>query len=146
MKAICIKRISKYYNEDSFLIIEKGDIIDYTVKDIIGVKMFVIKDNIELLPPKFFTYFKVIEGDEKLCYSDFEYILCNYEFRNAVLFPHEYSGVRHLIIQVNNDEIIMITINRDENIIRVSFNDVQEKYTNYEDALEGIRNHYNPEG
>lgn len=35
----------------------------------------------------------------------------------------------------------MITVNKEENVIRVSFDDGQEKYTSYEEALEGIRNH-----
>jgi hypothetical protein len=35
----------------------------------------------------------------------------------------------------------MITVNKNENVIRVSFDDAQEKYSSYEEALDGIRNH-----
>ena len=97
--------------------------------------------DVAILPATFFAHFKVIEGREKMCYSDFEYILCNYVFTDAVLFPEEYSGVHHLIIQGWGGATIMINVNKEENVIRVSYNDTQEKYMNYEEALEGIRKH-----
>ena len=135
MKAICTKRIFKYMG-DRFFTVEEGTVINYIVKD----KRFIVKD-VAILPTAFFAHFKVTEGKERMSYSDFEYILCNYIFTDAVLFPNEYSGVHHLIIQGCGGATIMITVNKKENVIRVSFDDKQEKYSNYEAALEGIRSH-----
>ena len=135
MKAICTEKIFVCIG-DRFLTIEKGAIVEYTVNE----KCFIVKDA-AILPTTFFAHFKVIEGREKMCYSDFEYILCNYVFTDAVLFPEEYSGVHHLIIQGWGGATIMINVNKEENVIRVSYNDTQEKYMNYEEALEGIRKH-----
>lgn len=89
----------------------------------------------------FFWHFRVIEGSEKMDYSAFEYILTNYIFGSAVLFPEEYSGVRHLIIQNWGGYTIMININKDQNAIRVSFPDCQKIYNSYEEAIDGIINH-----
>lgn len=135
MKAICKDRIYSTIG-NKLLVVEAGEIIDYTVNS-----MKFIINGVGLTPASFFNHFKVINGNEKLNYSDFEYILCNYVFPEAVLFPSEYSGIHHLIIQGWGGNTIMITVNKNENAIRVSFDDVQEKYTNYEDALSGIKNH-----
>lgn len=134
MKAICVKRTAKCAND--VLIVEEGEVVDYTVRD----KKFIIGD-VALSPAFFFHNFKVIEGFEKMSYSDFEYILCNYVFTMAVLFPEEYNGTRSLIIHDWNDKVIMIAVNKNEDVIRVSFDDMQEKYSSYEDALDGIKNH-----
>lgn len=135
MKAICVKRICEYV-KDGFFTVEEGEVVDYTAEN----RKFII-NGVSMYPTAFFAHFKVIEGGEKMLYSDFEYILCNYVFRDAVLFPEEYSGVHHLIIQGWGGATIMITVNKEENVIRVSFDDIQEKYSNYEDALDGIKNH-----
>lgn len=135
MKAICTKRIFKYEYNYVF-VVEEGEVVDYTVKD----KKFVIRDA-EINPATFFNHFKVVEGKDKMTYSDFEYILCNYVFGMAVLFPEEYNGVHNLIIQDWNGKVIMITVSKNEDVIRVSFDDTQEKYTSYEEALDGIKNH-----
>lgn len=86
-------------------------------------------------------YVKTVEGREKMRYSDFEYILCNYVFRDAILFPNKYSGVHHLVIQGCFDSVIMITINRNETVIRVSYDDAQYIYSSYEEALDEIKKH-----
>jgi hypothetical protein len=91
-------------------------------------------------PATFFNYFKVIEGNDRMTYSNFEYILCNYVFGSAVLWGDEYNGIRHLVIQDMFKGIIMIAVNKGEDVIRVSFDDKQEKYTTYEEALDGIKN------
>lgn len=135
MKAICNNRVFKNVENGSF-VIEKGEIVDYAVNN----KKFIVKD-VLLNPTTFFAHFKVMDGKDRMLYTDFEYILCNYMFTDAVLFPNEYSGVHHLIIQGWGGVTIFITVNKEENIIRVFFDDKQEKYTSYEDALEGIRNH-----
>ena len=135
MKAICTKRVCEYLG-DKFFTVEEGEIIKYTVED----GRFIVKD-VAIKPTAFFAHFKVTEGEDKMSYSDFEYILCNHVFTSAVLFPEEYSGVHHLIIQNWNHATVMITVNKDENVIRVSFEDKQEKYLTYEEALDGIRNH-----
>lgn len=135
MKAICTKRIFEYMG-DRFFTVEEGTVVNYTVED----KRFIVK-GVAILPTAFFAHFKVTEGKERMSYSDFEYILCNYVFTDAVLFPSEYSGVHHLIIQGWGGATIMITVNKEENVIRISFDDKQEKYENYEAALEGIRSH-----
>lgn len=135
MKAICNNRIFEYVGNGIF-VIEEGEIVDYIVNN----KKFIVK-NVPLNPTTFFEHFKVTDGKDRMTYTDFEYILCNYVFTDSVLFPNEYSGVHHLIIQGWGGVTIMITVNKEENIIRVSFDDKQEKYTSYEDALEGIRNH-----
>lgn len=134
MKAICVKRTIKCAND--VLIVEEGEVVDYTVRD----KKFII-GNVALSPAFFFHSFKVIEGFEKMSYSDFEYILCNYVFAMALLFPEEYNGIRTLIIQDWNGNVIMIAVNANEDVIRVSFDDTQEKYSSYEEALDGIKNH-----
>ena len=135
MKAICTKRIFNYEYNYVFEVNE-GEVVDYTVRD----KKFVI-DDVEIWPSTFFNHFKIIEGNDRMTYSDFEYILCNYVFGSAVLFPNEYNGIRHLIIQDMFKGIIMITVSKGEDIIRVSFDDKQEKYSSYEEALDGIKNH-----
>ena len=135
MKAICTKRIFKYeYNY--VLVVEEGEVVDYTVRD----KNFVIRDA-EINPATFFHHFKVTDGNDRMSYSNFEYILCNYVFGSAVLFGDEYNGIRHLVIQDMFKGIIMIAANANEDIIRVSFDDMQEKYSSYEEALDGIKNH-----
>ena len=85
----------------------------------------------------FFIHFDVIEGDDKMNYSEFEHVLITEVFKTAVLFPNEYSGVRHMIIQ-DYGFTIMITISKDEHAIRVSYPDKQEVYSSYEEALNGI--------
>lgn len=135
MKAICNNRIFKY-TQNGIFVVEDGEDVDYTVDS----NNFIVNGFV-MNPTTFFAHFKVLEGNQKMSYSDFEYILCNYVFTDAVLFPNEYNGVHHLIIQGCGDVTITITVNKEENVIRVSFNDVQEKYRCYEDALEGIRNH-----
>ena len=74
-------------------------------------------------------------------YSNFEHNLCNRVFTMAVFFPQEYCGIHTLIIQDWNHDVIMIAANKEENIIRVSFADVQEIYTSYDDAYKGIITH-----
>jgi hypothetical protein len=135
MKAICTQTLLKNTIKGIFLV-EEGEVIDYTVSE----KQFIIRD-VAIPDVLFFNHFKVTEGFEKMTYSDFEYILCNYVFRMAVLFPEEYNGIRSLIIQDWDGSVIMITVNKKENIIRVSFDNMQEKYSSYEEALDGIKNH-----
>lgn len=135
MKAICTKRLFEHTCNGLF-IVEKGEVVDYTVRE----KKFIIRD-IAMSSAMFFNNFKVTEGLNKMGYSDFEYILCNYVFDMAVLFPEEYNGIRSLIIQNWNGNVIMISVNKNENVIRVSFDDTQEKYSSYEEALDGIKNH-----
>lgn len=134
MKAICTNALLAS-TDIGFFVVEEGEVVDYTVKE----KKFIV-DDVVIPPATFFNHFKVTEGIDKMGYSDFEYILCNYVFGMAVLFPKEYNGIRSLIIQDWNDSVIMITVNKKENVIRVSFDDKQEKYTTYEDALDGIKN------
>lgn len=76
-----------------------------------------------------------------MSYNEFEWALCNRVFTMAVLSPFDYNGVHTLVIQDWNNKVIMITSNKEENIIRVSYEDCQEIYTNYEEALAGIKNH-----
>lgn len=135
MKAICTKRLLEYTRPGVFLV-EEGEVVDYTVME----KKFIIR-GVAIPPPLFFNSFKVTEGVDKMGYSDFEYILCNYVFKMALLFPEEYNGIRSLIIQDWNDKVILVTVNKSEDIIRVSFDDMQEKYSSYEEALDGIKNH-----
>lgn len=135
MKAICTKGLMGYVDNGLFLANE-GDVVNYTVRD----KKFIIR-NVAIPATTFFNHFKVTEGFDKMSYSDFEYILCNYVFNMAVLFPEEYNGIRSLIIQDWVGKVVMITVNKRENVIRVSFDDTQEKYSSYEEALDGIRNH-----
>lgn len=140
MEAICTKRLFEYTCNGLF-VIEEGEVIDYAVRE----KKFIIH-NVTISPAMFFNHFKVTDGIDKMSYSDFEYILCNYVFRMAVLFPEEYNGIRSLIIQDWTENVIMITVNGNENVIRVSFDDMQEKYLSYEEALDGIRNHKQQNG
>lgn len=135
MKAICINRIFKYTGNGIF-VVEDGEVVDYTIDN----NNFFM-NNFVMNRVTFFAHFKVTEGNQKMCYSDFEYILCNHVFTDSVLFSNEYSGVHHLIIQGWGGVTIMITVNKEENVIRVSFEDKQEKYMSYEEALEGIRKH-----
>lgn len=133
MKAICTKRLFEYTCNGLF-VVEEGEVIDYTVRE----KKFIIHD-VAISSAMFFNHFKVTKGIDKMSYSDFEYILCNYVFGMAVLFPEEYNGIHSLIIQDWNGKVIMITVNGNEDVIRVSFDDMQEKYSSYEEALEGIK-------
>lgn len=135
MKAICTKRLLEYASNGIFMV-EEGEVVDYTVRE----KRFIIRD-VVIPIPLFFNHFKVTEGCDKMTYSDFEYILCNYVFKMAVLFPEEYNGIHSLVIQDWNGRVIMIAVNKNEDVIRVSFDDTQEIYSSYEDALDGIRNH-----
>lgn len=135
-KAMCIRQ-----NIDTLICgIELGNKVIYEIDEkgyfkINGDRPLIIRSN------KFFWHFRVIEGPEKMDYSAFEYILTNYIFGSAVLFPKEYSGVRHLIIQNWGGYTIMININKDQNSIRVSFPDCQKIYNSYEEAIDGIINH-----
>lgn len=131
MKAKCVKLMFTNYNGEGIYVTE-GETINYTVEN----DAFII-DGVKIKSSAFFYHFKVIEGEEKMSYSDFEYILCNYIFPSAVLFPNEYSGVRHLVIQ-NWGHSILLTVNKDETVIRVSFENGQEIYSTYEEALDGI--------
>ena len=133
MKAICTQMMITY-TDNGITLFEEGAVVEYTVVE----RKFIIS-GAEMYPTTFFSHFKVIEGKERMSYSDFEYILCNYIFSSAVLFPNEYCGVRHLIIQDMFKGTIMITVNKGEDIIRVSFDDTQEKYSSYEEALDGIK-------
>ena len=135
MKAICKKRSIEFAG-NGVILFEDGEIVDYTVSE----RKFTAR-GVEMPAAKFFNNFKVIEGFDKMNYSDFEYILCNYVFDMAVLFPNEYNGIHHLIIQDVFKGIIMITVNAEENVVRVSFDDKQENYASYEDAIDGIKNH-----
>lgn len=134
-KAICTKRL---VNNFPFIIIEAGEVVDYTVKD----KKFIVRD-IAIVPPAFFNNFKVTEGIDKMSYSDFEYILCNYVFTMAMFYPEDMgNGNRHLIIKDWDYRCIYISISEYESVIRVSFNHSNwELYESYEAVLEGIRNH-----
>ena len=76
-----------------------------------------------------------------MSYSDFEWKLCNRIFTDAVFMPQEYSGVKHLIIQGRGGATYMITIDKSEKVIRVSYPDYQEVYSSYEEAYEKIQNH-----
>lgn len=134
MKAVCKERVFEYVGSRIF-VVEAGDVVNYTVKN----RMFIVNDII-VAPTIFFNKFKVMEGSDKMKYSDFEYILCNYVFRDAVLFPEEYNGLHHLIIQGWGNTTIMISAESEEHI-RVSYPDCQKIYTDYESALEAIKNH-----
>jgi hypothetical protein len=135
MTAICTKGFLEY-TSDGLIVYELGDLTGYSRKG----NQFVV-NGIEIPSAKFFNYFKVITGYARMNYYDFEYILCNYVFDMAVLFPEEYNGIRNLIIQDWNGKVIMITVNANEDVIRVSFDDAQKKYSSYEEALDGIKNH-----
>lgn len=76
-----------------------------------------------------------------MSYSDFECKLCNRIFTDAVFIPQEYNGVKHLIIQGWGGVTYMITIDKSEKVIRVSYPDCQEVYSSYEEAYEKIQNH-----
>jgi hypothetical protein len=120
----------------------KGETVDCDCTSHDG-KLFI--GNTEISSHTIFAYFKVIDGDLKMSYNDFEYVLCNHVFRMALLSPGEYAGVRHLIIHnpvfgLVDDLIIMITVNKTENTIRVSYPDEQRVFTSYEDAIDYIRN------
>lgn len=133
MKAICIQMMITY-TDNGITLFEEGEVVEYTARE----REFIIY-GAEMHSTTFFSHFKVTEGKERMSYSDFEYILCNYIFSSAVLFPNEYCGVRHLVIQDMFKGTIMITVNKREDIIRVSFNDTQEKYSTYEEAIEEIK-------
>lgn len=75
-------------------------------------------------------------------YNDFEWILCNRVFTMAVFSPVEYNHVHSLIIQDWNNTVIMITSNKEETVIRVSYPDGQETFKNYDETLEGIKKHF----
>lgn len=92
MRAICNDRIFKYTGNGIF-VVEDGEVVDYTTDNNHFVVNGYVLDSVT-----FFAHFKVTEGNQKMCYSDFEYILCNHIFADSVLFPNEYSGVHHLII------------------------------------------------
>lgn len=134
MKAICTKRVFANIGTKCVIIYE-GETVNFCMED----NTFII-DGVRIKSPSFFDSFRVTEGECRMTYSDFEYILCNYVFTTAVLFPEEYSGMRHLIIQTW-DRAILITVNREETTIRVSFENGQEIYSSYEEALDGIKNH-----
>ena len=136
-KAICTRKLVHNF---PFIVIEEGEVVDYTVKD----KRFIVRD-ITIVPPAFFNHFKVTEGIDKMSYSDFEYILCNYVYTMAMLYPTDIGdGESVLIIKDWDNKRIHILINEKENSIFVSFNyGSYELYESYEDALEGIRNHSN---
>ena len=74
-------------------------------------------------------------------YNEFEWALCNKVFTMAVLFPNEYSSIHTLVIQDWNHGVIMIASNKEENKIRVSYEDHQEVYESYDDAYKGIVRH-----
>ena len=74
-------------------------------------------------------------------YKEFEWTLCNRVFSMALLSPIEYNHVHSLIIQDWNNSVIMITSNKEENEIRVSYPDSQEIFKTYDEALEGIKKH-----
>ena len=133
MKVICIHNL-----HDPLLIVESGDVVDYTVKD----KKFIIR-GVAMSSTTFFNYFKVTEGIDKMSYSDFEYILCNYIYTMAMLYPTDMgNGERALVIKDWDNKRIDILINEKENSIFVAFNCRSwELYESYEDALEGIRSH-----
>ena len=132
MKALCT---------NSFLTVgcffEEGDVINFdTVENnSYSIEIIVTDTKITISKAKFFNHFKVFEGD--LDYYDFEYILCNYVFTDAVFFPEEYSEAQHLTIQNHRNYVIMITAT--DNEIRVSYPTHQSMYENYEDALDGIQ-------
>ena len=134
MKAICIEAL-RASTDIGFFVVEEDEVVNYAVRE----KKFIIS-GVVIPPATFFNHFKVTEGNDKMTYSDFEYILCNYVYGSAVLLPNEYNGIRHLVIQDMFKGTIMITANKEENIIRVSFDDTQEKYSSYEEALYGIKN------
>lgn len=74
-------------------------------------------------------------------YSDFEWKLVNKVFVEAVFMPNESRGVRHLIIQGWFGTTYMITIDKEEKNIRVSYPDCQEVYSSYEEAYEALKTH-----
>lgn len=75
-------------------------------------------------------------------YSEFEYKLINDVFRTAVFICKEYDGLRHIIIQRYGDVVYMITIDKTETIIRVSYPDCQKIYGSYDEALDKITKHF----
>jgi hypothetical protein len=133
-KAICINPIVVY----PFEYISKGDVVDYTVKN----NEFIVHDD-KLHASIFFGHFKVTNGIDKMSYYNFEYVLCNYVFDMAVLYPQEIdNGKHHLIIKDWDNKQVHISADDGKSEIYVSFNHSNwELYANYEDALEGIRNH-----
>lgn len=68
-------------------------------------------------------------------YDDFKWNLENSIFRESVFFTHEYDGVRHIIIQSYGPMVIMITINKSEDKIRVSLPNEQIIFDSYEEVL-----------
>ena len=68
-------------------------------------------------------------------YNDFEWNLKNSIFGESVFFTHEYDGVRHIIIQSYGPMVVMITINRSEDKIRVSLPNEQMIFDSYEEVL-----------
>ena len=84
----------------------------------------------------FLYFFKPVDFEFRMAYDEFEYILVNYIFKDAVFHHNSYNSSEFLIIQ-GYIESIMISINSD-NVIRVSFPDRQEVFNTCEDALDSI--------
>lgn len=68
-------------------------------------------------------------------YNDFEWNLKNSIFTDSVFFTHQYDGARHIIIQSYGPMVIMITINKSEDKIRVSLPNEQIIFDSYEEVL-----------
>lgn len=135
MKAVCIR----FSFELSVIGIDVCAKVDYNNLDDKEFKIIAENGKSANITRQWFFYlFKVIGGNDIMAYSDFEYILCNMAFPMAVLFPNEYSGIRHLIIQDIDGCVIMITVNKLGDNIRISFPGIQKECKSYEDALDKI--------
>ena len=111
-----------------------GDVVTYKMDKgsfVVGGVQF---DTIE-----FFTMFEDIQGEATMDYQTFKYILCNFVFLQAVLFPESYSRIHSLVIQKYCREVIMITCDEDTGVVRVSYPDKQKTYESYLKAFCAIR-------
>ena len=134
MKATCTKRFVSFR---PYFIIEEGETVDVSIEN---NNTFVIKCA-QMHSTRFFNHFKSGNPKIKLGYSDFEYILCNYVFPDAVFYPADMGNEGYcLIIQDWSNKRICISCNEKEGTIYVSFNHNNWVcYGSYETALEGIR-------
>lgn len=133
--ARCVHRMCEYPRGGGIFIVEEGEIVEY-VRQKNGD--FIIRD-VTIPSIYFFNHFVATDSEVRMTYSDFNWILINRVFPDGCMVCDDYKG-HNAIIYPQWSGVIMLTVNSEETEIRVSFPDDQEKYSTYEEALNGIRN------
>ena len=102
----------------------------------------VINDEFIANPGHFLSRFEPDCDCDWITFEHFEYVISYGLFASCVTSVLKHNSTRSIVIQDYSGAIVFITVNKEGDRIRVSYEDKQEVYSSYIEAIRGIRDKY----